>query len=120
MTEEEKEAIESLKTLLYADNLTQRGKRKLIEIYENLIQKQQTEIEKARNTKSLYYENKELRKELKNKDKIIDEMTEEYEYNARVNVKDFCEDEMRRDSCIQDCKTCIKHYFEKKVEESNI
>ena len=43
----------------------------------NLIQTQQAEIEKSRNTKDLYYENKELRKLLEKKDKIIDEIQKE-------------------------------------------
>ena len=48
--------------------------------------------------------------------KIIDEMVEEYEYNARCNLNNFCDEEMRKDKCIQDCRICIKQYFEKKVE----
>lgn len=49
--------------------------------------------------------------------KVIDEMIQEYEYNARINVKDFCEECQRKDKCIQDCYTHIKQYFIRKVEE---
>ena len=48
--------------------------------------------------------------------KMINEMVEEYEYNARCNLNNFCDEEMRKDKCIQDCRICIKQYFEKKVE----
>ena len=58
-----------------------------------------------------------LKSKLNKANKMIDEMLEEYEYNARVNIKNFCDKEMRKDTCIQDCKNCIKQYFEKKVEE---
>lgn len=44
---------------------------------DEIIQTQQAEIEKSRNTKDLYYENKELRKLLEKKDKIIDEIQKE-------------------------------------------
>ena len=47
--------------------------------------------------------------------KMIDEMVDEYEYNARCNLNNFCDEEMRKDKCIQDCRICIKQYFEKKV-----
>ena len=64
----------------------------------NLIIKQKAEIEK--------------------KDKIIAEIIEEYEYNVRINFKNFCEDELRKDKCIQDCRNCAIKYFENKVKES--
>lgn len=53
--------------------------------------------------------------ELDKKDKIIDEMIQEYEYNARINVKNFCDEEIRKDKCIQDCTNCIKEYFTNKA-----
>lgn len=72
-------------------------------------------------------ENKELEKykylynkalsELVVADKIIDEMLQEYEYNASTNIKSFCDEEMRKNMCIQDCRCCIKQYFQKKVSE---
>lgn len=52
---------------------------------------------------------------VKEKDKIIDVIVQEYEYNAGINVKDFCKEEMRKDKCIQDCRCCIKKFFEMKV-----
>lgn len=59
----------------------------------------------------------EITKENKKKDKIIDLIIEEYEYNERINLKDFCENELRKDTCIQDCKTCIKQYFKQKSDK---
>ena len=61
-----------------------------------------------------------LQKENEEKDKQIDLIIEEYEYNDRINFKNFCEDELRKDSCIQDCKLCAKHYFEKLSKEKDI
>ena len=54
------------------------------------------------------------------KDKMIDLIIDEYEYNERINLKDFCEDELRKDTCIQDCKTCIKQYFEQKSDKRRL
>ena len=65
----------------------------------NLIDKQQKEIDKQ--------------------NKVLDEMIQEYEYNARINVKDFCEECQRKDKCIQDCHTHIKQYFIRKVKEDD-
>jgi len=53
---------------------------------------------------------------MKIKEKIIDYMIEEYEYNARINLKNFCDDETRKDRCIQDCKICVKKYFEERCK----
>lgn len=58
-----------------------------------------------------------LQKENEEKDKQIDLMIEEYEYDARINFKNFCEDELRKDKCIQDCKICAKQYFETKAKK---
>lgn len=77
-------------------NLKNKRKDDLIMYLEEAlqtIQKQDTEINKLNN--------------------VIDRMVEEYEYNARINVKYFCDEEMRKDKCIQDCKSCIKEYFMK-------
>lgn len=93
----------------------------------NLIQKQQVEINSLKNLnnhqgrdvqKAVDY-TFELNKELEKQDKIIDAMLEEYEYDARINVKNFCEEKLRKDTCIQDCKLCIKQYFEKQVESED-
>lgn len=59
----------------------------------------------------------EQQEENKKKDKIINEMIEEYEYNDRINLKNFCDEEIRKDKCIENCTICITKYFERKVEE---
>lgn len=41
ISEEENKELEELKSLLYRNSITQYGKRKLINLYENLIEKQQ-------------------------------------------------------------------------------
>lgn len=45
MSEEEKKELEELKSLLYTNTLTQYGKRKLIYLYENLIETQDKMID---------------------------------------------------------------------------
>lgn len=60
---------------------------------------------------------KQQQEENKQKDKMTNLMLEEYEYNERINIKYFCDEEIRKNTCIQDCKLCIKQYFEKKVRE---
>ncbi len=87
----------------------------MINIILHLIQKQQEEIKLLKDQKECVIN--EYGETIENKDKIIDEIIQEYEYNARINLKNFCDEEMRKDKCIQDCRTCIKQYFEKKVEE---
>ncbi len=62
-------------------------------------------------------ESVKLYKEISKKNKIIDEMIDEYEYCSGCNLKNFCYEEMIKDKCIQDCRICIKQYFEEKVEE---
>ena len=98
LSEEEKQAINYLKECVIKENLFEEDFILYnIKILLNLITK--------------------LQKESKEKDKQIDLIIEEYEYNARINFKNFCEDELRKDSCIQDCKTCAKQYFEKLAKE---
>ena len=88
------------------------------EVLNKIIDEKQAEIE---DLKLKIQTQKELLKmktrEIKKKDKIIAEIIEEYEYNARINFKNFCEDELRKDKCIQDCRNCAIEYFENKAEE---
>ena len=98
LSEDEKEAIEKLKET--QDSYLKDELDLAIETVLNLITK--------------------LQKENEEKDKQIDLIIEEYEYNDRINFKNFCEDELRKDSCIQDCKLCAKHYFEKLSKEKDI
>lgn len=107
MTEEEKKAIKLLKKAkepYYTEVVGSEWIKgyttilgtevdKAIDTVLNLVDKQDTEINKLNN--------------------VIDKMVEEYEYNVGINVKDFCEEQMRKDKCIQDCKICIKEYFMK-------
>lgn len=60
---------------------------------------------------------KEKDVEIENKDKQIDLMLDEYEYNARINLKDYCDEELRKNTCIEDCKLCIKQYFERRAKD---
>ena len=102
-------------------------KERIIELKEEItkLQKEneywkngfERELEKnRRNTCELLKQDLIIRE----KDKQIDLIIEEYEYNDRINFKNFCEDELRKDSCIQDCKLCAKHYFEKLAKEKDI
>lgn len=83
----------------------------------SLIKEQQEEMENLKDKEVLikrYFKKCDL---IKQKDKQIDLMIEEYEYNDRINFKNFCEDELRKDKCIQDCKICAKQYFETKAKK---
>ena len=89
----------------------------------NLIEKQQAEIENLKNrikhqdkemTKAVDY-TFELNKEIEKKDKIIDEMAKYWQSGLS-----YCEDCDRiiEDYDSQRCETCIKEYFKKKVNSS--
>lgn len=82
----------------------------------NIILRYIKELEES--NKDLDHENNRLEKIEFERDianKIIDEMLNEYEYNDRCNLKDFCNKETENGRCIQDCKLCIRQYFEEKV-----
>ena len=129
MTEEEKEAIEFTENLietikqskmLFDEDIAAKlgiATQNNLQIVLNLIQKQQAEKE-------------QLKAELKNKDKIIDGMAcTIYDY-ANLGKLKICGCELEDGKidlnlCNQtladrNCCDCIKGYFEKKVEESNI
>ncbi len=99
MTKEEE--IQELKRLLYTDNITQYGKRKLIEYYENLIQTQQAEIEY-------------LKQSGEKKDKIIDEMAKQ------LYIEGFCKELKCKKCTAKNFIICIKQYFERKINNENI
>ena len=79
-------------------------------------------LQELENTKADLYEANnrivDLLLVLGDRDRMIDAMIEEYEYNARINLKSFCEDETRKDKCIQDCRICVKKYFEKRCKDA--
>ena len=115
--QKDKEAIETVLNMLKEKD---REIEKLKKHNKELLRKLRNRVKevKKRNKYSLYKkELKTLNEQLKNKDKIIDLIIEEYEYNARINLKDFCDNELRKNTCIQDCKICIKQYFKSKVEK---
>ena len=128
MTEEEKEAIEFVKNLietikqskmLFNEDITAvlgKATYNNLNTILNLIQKQQVEIEKKDKESHLIQSKLDVSDaKIIELTKIIDEMFEEYEYSERINIKDFCDEELRKDTCIQDCEVCIKQYFERKV-----
>ena len=146
LSEEEKKAIKMMEIIVDECKLENKRKGyegtyydgdipipyKEYETVLNLVTKSEKEITKYKNMYEAEHDihntrNEQLdRKErgiqkakqlLLEKDKQIDLMIEEYEYNARINFKNFCEDELRKDNCIQDCKTCAKKYFEKLAKE---
>ena len=66
-------------------------------------------------------ENAELKNKLKEKDKIIELMTEYIDYIAdEIDDERFCDENKYRKNiifCDEDCKECIKQYFENKAKE---
>lgn len=113
LSEEEKKAIEFIK--FYQQHCLKKEK-------ENMKQYETVNDEEfvSKNLDTVLNLITKLQKENEEKDKQIDLIIEEYEYNDRINFKNFCEDELRKDSCIQDCKLCAKHYFEKLSKEKDI
>lgn len=59
---------------------------------------------------------KKLTSEIEKKDKIIDLMAEEIN-QLGGDYDDFCIDTVWNEDCDEDCKNCIKQYFERKSEE---
>ena len=107
LSEYEKKAIENLKdfksiSILYGNTFT---------MFLEQLKKYQEATDTVLNLIT------KLQKENEEKDKQIDLIIEEYEYYDRINFKNFCEDKLRKDKCIQDCKNCAKKYFEKLVKE---
>ena len=118
LSEEEKKAIEYLTKYIHWETAGERSLETDIETVLNLITKLQKEneiLKRAFDKQTADMSNNLL--ELQQKDKQIDLIIEEYEYYDRINFKNFCEDELRKDKCIQDCKNCAKQYFEKQAKE---
>lgn len=121
MSEEEKEAIENIKALkilfeiddkkdFEATPLVQKEMAKDLRTLLNLIEKLSKENEQLRT------EMNSLQKELKKKDKIIEQMTY-YIMNLDID-EDICKKvNCDTNSGELDCKDCIKQYFENKVKE---
>lgn len=102
MTDEEKRAIEELKSLthIYSYVVTYEKEYLLqcVEIILNLIESQQKELEK--------------------KDKVIHKMAE-YINGLDIEEDICCNNVINVDWCeYSKCKECIKEYFERKVEEN--
>ena len=101
------EKLEELISLLYQDKLTQYGKRLLVENIEKL---------QKENEKALAEYMKWQKQELKQKDKIIEQMTY-YIMNLDID-EDICKKvTCDTNSGELDCKDCIKQYFENKAKE---
>lgn len=119
MTKEQEEAIEILSDSNILFNIqkdTALSIRVAIETALDMINDLQRE------NKSLIQTNRSYKgmirkkdKEIEKKNKIINEMIEEYEYNDRINFKNFCDEEIRKDKCIENCTICTIQYFERKA-----
>ena len=116
MTEEEKEAIKDLIDSSYESLLdgTTITSNKAINTILNLIEKLLKENEQLRT------EVNSLKKELRQKDKIIDLMAETI--NNHDIDKDICKQMGQKTNCNEfedkeKCKECIKQYFENKAKE---
>lgn len=124
MTEEEKKAVEIIKGLaVYYDDYSlldeeeieeNESVNKSIELILNLIEKLSKENEQLRT------EVNSLKKELRQKDKIIDLMAETI--NNHDIDKDICKQMGQKANCNEfedkeKCKECIKQYFINKAKE---
>lgn len=141
MTDEEKQAIETLRTIkrpiLATGFEMQTNLLKALEQVLNLIENQQAEIENLKTRKerqlkrfSKYKENienkheeiyEDLVQEIEKQDKIIDEMAKvlaDYKYEEIICMEVDCEHiELQNEGkCIGD-EACIKEYFKMKIED---
>jgi hypothetical protein len=94
MTAEEKEEYEELKSLLYTGQISQYGKRKLIDI----IEKQDTEINKLNN--------------------VIDYMAGEIDTLNYELIGEWCKEDKgdKCKNCDHNDHDCIKEYFMKQEQ----
>ena len=82
----------------------------MLETVLSMLKENSAEIEQ-KNT-----ELAEKNAEIEKKDKIIDLMAEEIN-QLGGDYDDFCIDTVWNEDCYEDCKNCIKQYFERKSEE---
>lgn len=131
MTDKQKEAIERLHTCKagmckdlcnYEEMSKACHKAILLDVQEvlNLIQTQQAEIEKSRNTKDLYYENKELRKLLEKKDNKLKDIKNHIKAELKMIDKLYNEvgwaGKEQYDGMKAAYKCVLNIYFENEVE----
>ena len=95
----EEEIIEELKRLLYTNTLTQYGKRKLINYYEEKIEK--------------------LQKENEEKDKIIDLLIKELYTKAHISTRCYLQTSTEECMKYKNCYECLKKHFENKERRNN-
>ena len=113
--DEQEKAIENLTDLLKQRNekqvqITTYDLFENIETVLSMLKENSAEIEQ-KNT-----ELAEKNAEIEKKDKIIDLMAEEIN-QLGGDYDDFCIDTVWNEDCDEDCKNCIKQYFERKSEE---
>ena len=110
MLKEKDEEIESLEKTLDEKYIFVTGARTL---YAGLMSLDKENIVKddlkLRNEIYQYIEDKEK------KDKIIDLMAEKIDQLGR-DYDDFCMDTVWDEDCDEDCKNCIKQYFEREAK----
>ena len=117
MTDKEKEALKALN--FYAEHYSDSMSKTFKEVL-NVIKNKQNRITELEKIEEAHRElNGELRKELQLKEKMIDEIIDEYAFSDGINIRNFCDEQLRKDKCIENCDKCIKEYFTKKASEEN-
>lgn len=104
MTNEQREAINNIKVFIRS-------------IRSDLVEESEDNQELSNDLDTVLSLIKEKQREIQRRDKIINEMIEEYEYNDGINVKKFCDEEIRKDKCIKNCTICMQKYFADLVEK---
>ena len=120
----EQEAIEYLKesVLIYKNTIPKISES--IGTVLSMLKEKDKEIEKLKEeNKNIMKLNANMSKrhlddifKIKRKDKIIDLMAEKID-QLGSDYDDFCIDTIWNEDCDEDCKNCIKQYFERKSEE---
>ena len=120
MTKEQEEAIEILEDIknnTWTTKYIMSSDSKKAETVLNMLKDLQkenkymhSELDRQQTTINNYA------KVIEKKDKIIDLMAEKIDQLGN-DYDDFCIDTIWNEDCDEDCKNCIKQYFERKSEE---
>lgn len=121
MTEKEKKAINNLwnsaTDVMFNVLYSQEEMQEDIKVALNLIQRQQEDIQRMQECLDKSDANNcELRKEIKKKDKTIDEMVNSFAEEGFYS--EHCQTLIDNNICTDDCNKCVKKYFERKVENT--
>lgn len=129
----EQEAIERCKSIVRVNKDFLKGNKQTINQKRNRLYRNSLKYTKRKNVEIEEYKRmittgiinaakdelvQEKNKEIEKKDKQIDLMAEKI-HQLGSDYDDFCIDTVWNEDCDEDCKECIKQYFERKANNEN-